>query len=203
MFYYVQGILETASENMAVIDCNGVGYALTVSTITFSKIVAKTGQTVKLYTYLAVRDDGIDLFGFETVSEKEMFNLLTSVSGVGPKAAISILSILTPDSLCAAIAEENVKAISKANGIGAKTAARIVLDLKDKVPQISTNNSSGMAVSQSSEKVSFSENHKEAAEALYALGYDKSTVSAVLKEFPVNMPSVEMIRAALKKIASR
>ncbi len=203
MFYYLQGTLSEIAENTAVVDCGGVGYALTVGAITLSKFAGKIGEAVRLYTYLAVREDGVELFGFETVEEKNMFLLLTSVSGVGPKAAISILSIFSPAALTVAIAEKDEKAIARANGIGAKTAARIALDLKDKV-DLSLVNPDVMITDVKTAKKDLSKgNFKEAAEALSALGYDKTTVTKALSDFPADMPAVDMIRGALKHIASR
>ena len=133
MYYYLNGILELNEAGTAVIDCSGVGYKLTTSLITSDLLSDKVGQKVKLYTHLAVREDGIELFGFESNDERETFNKLITVSGVGPKAAMSILSIMTPDNFALAVCTEDIKAISKASGIGSKTAARIVLELKDKI----------------------------------------------------------------------
>ena len=133
MFYYLNGNLEYRDANTCVIDCAGVGYKLTVSLPTSDSLVNKMNQRVKLYTYLAVREDGIELFGFGTNEERTCFNQLIGVSGVGPKAAMSILSTLTPDKFSLAVCTDDVKAISKAPGIGAKTAARVILELKDKV----------------------------------------------------------------------
>ena len=133
MFYYLKGELVHRDTNFCVIDCGGVAYRLTVSLSTLSHLVGKDGTTVKLYTYLAVREDGVELFGFGSNEERASFNQLTSVSGIGPKVAMSVLSTFTPDRLALAICTEDVKAIAKAPGIGAKTAARIVLELRDKI----------------------------------------------------------------------
>ena len=133
MYYYVNGVLAHRDGSVCVVDCGGVGYKLTVSATTSASLANKLGEKVKLFTHLAVREDGIELFGFGSNEERECFNQLTSVSGVGPKAAISILSTMTPDRLALAICTEDAKSISKAPGIGQKTAARIVLDLKDKI----------------------------------------------------------------------
>ena len=133
MFYYLKGTLEYRDATTCVIDCGGVGYKLTVSLITSESLANKLEQKVKLFTYLAIREDGIELFGFETNEERVCFNQLITVSGVGPKAAMSILSIMTPDKFSLAVCTEDIKSISKAQGIGSKTAARIILELKDKV----------------------------------------------------------------------
>jgi Holliday junction DNA helicase RuvA len=202
MFYYLSGTLALRDTYTCVIDCGGVGYKLTVSLLTSDSLSDKVGKTVKLYTYLAVREDGIELFGFNTPEEKNCFDLLTSVSGVGPKAAINILSILSPDRLVMAICTEDAKSISKAQNIGAKTAARIIVDLKDKVAKnmLFSDNSEGIShpdtVAVSSGALS------EATEALMALGYDKSTVLSVLKSVDVKeQNSGAIIKAALKKLA--
>ena len=133
MYYYLNGTLEINEAGTAVVDCGGVGYKLTTSLITSELLSDKIGQKIKIYTHLAVREDGIELIGFESNDERECFNKLITVSGVGPKAAMSILSIMTPDNFALSVCTEDVKAISKASGIGAKTAARIILELKDKI----------------------------------------------------------------------
>lgn len=201
MFYYLNGNLEYRDANTCVIDCNGVGYKLTVSLITSDSLVNKMNQKVKLYTYLAVREDGVELFGFVSNEERECFNRLISVSGVGPKAAINILSTLSPDKFSLAVCTEDVKAISKAPGIGAKTAARIVLELKDK---ISKDMMTTGAKTDSVQAVNIPINStlSEATEALMVLGYDKNTVLGVLRGIDTQTRDVgEIIKAALKKLA--
>jgi len=203
MFYYLNGNLEYRDASCCVIDCGGVGYKLTVSLTTSDSLVNKMNQRVKLYTYLAVREDGIELFGFATNEERACFNQLISVSGVGPKAAMSILSTLSPDSFSLAICTEDVKAISRAQGIGAKTAARIVLELKDK---ISKDMMSAGAKSEPAKAAAMpmSSSLSEATEALMVLGYDKNTVLGVLRGMDTQNADVgELIKAALKKLAGR
>ncbi len=135
-------MLAELSANMAVIDCGGVGYLLTISGTTYDALVKKGGMTAsgeasgvktKLYTYQAVREDAIELFGFYSMNECNLFKLLITVSGVGPKAAMAILSALSVESFVAACAQNDAKAISRANGVGLKTAQKIILELKDKV----------------------------------------------------------------------
>ena len=201
MFYYLNGNLEYKDASTCVIDCGGVGYKLTVSLTTSDSLVNKMNQKVKLFTYLAVREDGIELFGFGTNEERACFNQLISVSGVGPRAAMSILSTLSPDKFSLAVCTEDAKAISKAPGIGAKTAARIVLELKDK---ISKDMMTAGSKSQISEPASIPKNSvlSEAAEALMVLGYDKNTVTSVLRGTDASTADVgEIIKAALKKLA--
>ena len=119
----------------AVIDCCGVGYKVAVTGNTLTKLnnpAASAKEKVRLYTYMAVREDAVELYGFYTTEELDTFRMLIGVSGVGPKAAVAILSIMTPAALSAAIQAEDAKALSRAQGVGSKTAARIVLELKDK-----------------------------------------------------------------------
>ena len=203
MFYYLNGELAYRDINTCVIDCHGVGDKLTVSTLTSESLASKLSKSVKLYTHLAVREDGIELFGFGSNEEKECFNRLISVSGVGPKAAMSILSTMTPEKLAVAICTDDAKAIAKSPGIGAKSAARIILELKDKISKdmvndsIATNNFSATAAV-------FAPNSpiSEATEALMVLGYDKNTVLSALKGVDPSITDAgEIIRLALKKLA--
>ena len=199
MFYYVKGELTEREDNICVVECAGVGYKLTVSLITSESMASKLTEQVKLFTFLSVREDGVELFGFGTAEERTAFNLLTSVSGVGPKAAMNILSIMTPDKLAMAICTEDIKAISKAQNIGSKTAARIVLELKDKIAKETT----GSLVSTKTTATSLPTrgNISEAAEALMALGYDKNTVLSSLSGIDPNKDVGEIIKLALKKLS--
>ena len=203
MFYYLCGELTYKDLSTCVIDCSGVGYKLTVSQITSESLASSVGKRVKLFTYLAVREDGIELFGFGSDEERACFNRLTSVSGVGPKAAMSILSIMTATDLSVAICTENTKAIARASGIGAKTAARIVLELKDKISKdISIPDATMLNANSSlSSSKPGGKNLSEAAEALMVLGYDKSSVLNVLKDIDTNIDVGDIIRLALKKLA--
>lgn len=188
--------------NFCVVDCGGVGYQLTVSLITAESLSSKVGSEVKLFTTLAVREDGVELFGFGSVDEKNAYSMLTSVSGVGPKAAMAILSIMTPDKLALAVASEDIKSISKAQNIGKKTAARIVLELKDKIAQdfVSSPSAQG-GISIDAPHAVGGGNLAEASEALMVLGYDKSTVLNALKSIDPTMDTGSIIRLALKKLA--
>ena len=199
MFYYLYGTLEINNPGIAVIDCGGVGYKLTTSLITSEMLREKVGQKVQLFTHLAVREDGIELFGFESNEERECFNKLITVSGVGPKAAMSILSIMTPDNFAIAVCTEDAKAISKASGIGAKTAARIILELKDKLAL-----DAGVSATSAGKRITplpQSGNLKEATEALMVLGYDKSSVAGALAGIDPSIDVGDIIRQALKKLA--
>lgn len=204
MFYYLNGELALRDINTCVIDCGGVGYKLTISMITSESLASKLGQKVKLFTYLAVREDGVELFGFGSNEERNAFNLLTGVSGVGPKAAMNILSLMSADRLAMAICTEDIKGISKAPNIGAKTAARIVLELKDKVakemlPSGGVGKSAGSVGSVP--HAAMGGNLAEATEALTVLGYDRSSVIKALGGIDPNLDVGMIIKAALKKLA--
>ncbi len=200
MFYYVKGELTVREPNTCVVECGGVGYKLTVSLITSEAMSSKLGEVVKLFTFLSVREDGVELFGFGTDGERTAFNLLTSVSGVGPKAAMNILSVMSPDRLAMAICTEDVKAISKAQNIGSKTAARIVLELKDKIAKDSTVSLVGDK-SAAAVPLPTRGNISEAGEALMALGYDKSTVLSAINGIDPTKDVGEIIKLALKKLS--
>ena len=199
MFYYLKGELAHRESGLCVIDCGGVGYKLTVSMLTSDALITKVGKEVKLFTELAVREDGVELFGFGSSEERECYLRLTSVSGVGPKVAMSILSTLPPQKLALAICTEDIKAISKAPGIGTKTAARIVLELKDKISaDVISSDVTQVPRAQSPAKQNSS--FTEAAEALTVLGYDKSSVLNALSTVDPALTDVgEIIKAALKK----
>ena len=203
MFYYLKGELAHLDTNFCVIDCGGVGYQLTVSLITAESLASKVGKEVKLFTTLAVREDGVELFGFGSIEEKSAYIMLTGVSGVGPKAAMAVLSIMTPDKLALAVATEDIKGISKAQNIGKKTAARIVLELKDKIAQdlVIGQGDSGASIEISAPHAAASSNLSEAREALMVLGYDKTTVLNALKSIDPSLDSGTIIRLALKKLA--
>ena len=202
MYYYVNGILAHRDGSILVVDCGGVGYKLTVSATTSASLANKLGEKVKLFTHLAVREDGIELFGFGSSEERECFNQLTSVSGVGPKAAISILSTMTPDRLALAICTEDAKSISKAPGIGQKTAARIVLDLKDKISKDMMSAAPGGEKLNTPPAYSISSgNLSEASEALMVLGYDKNSILSAIKGIDPKTDVGEIIKLALKKLS--
>ena len=202
MFYHIAGELVLRESSVAVIDCGGVGYKLTTSANTADALGREKGR-VKLYTYIQVREDAIELFGFYTEDELTTFKLLTSVSGVGPKAAISILSIMTPDRLAGAVCSEDVRSISKAPGVGAKTAARIVLELKDKLGSFvgtsQMQRTPGMAAD---EPARGGGKLGEAADALAVLGYNRAEILNVLRGMDLDAMSLEeIIRTALKRFA--
>lgn len=202
MFYYIKGKLVLNEDSKVAIDAGGVAYLMTVSANTQTAISTKSfnGENeIILYTHLSVREDGIELFGFKDTAELNMFKLLTSVSGVGPKAAMAILSFMTPDGIAIAICTEDKKSISKAPGIGPKTAARIILELKDKMnvksSEISVVDTPAFVAPQSSGK------YNEAIDALTVLGFNRNVASDALKTIDVaNLELEDIIREALKKL---
>lgn len=199
MFYYVNGILAHKEPGFAVIDCGGVGYRLTVSQNTLAALdrAAVREGKVKLFTYMAVREDDVELFGFYTEEELAAFRQLIGVSGIGPKAAMGVLSAFTPDGLARAVCTEDVKAIAKSNGVGAKGAARIVLELKDKMSYAGSDAETPRETAAAAPAAK-SAGLAEAAEALTALGYARAEVNAVLSKLnTAGMASGDIIRAAL------
>lgn len=205
MFYFISGALEHLFPNTAVLNAGGVGFKLTVSNNTYDTIAprATKNEAVKLYTYMAVREDGMELFGFATESELDMFKLLITVSGVGPKAALAILSAFTPEKFILAVSTEDKKAISRANGIGPKTAARIILELRDKLlaqNMLPSDVPSGTAMPAIA-AVQSGGQMTEAQEALLVLGYSRTEILNALQGINTSGMSVEdIIRAALKKL---
>ena len=197
MFYYLNGVVAEMEANLAVIDCGGVGYACATTNYTLSQL--KKGERAKLYTYMNVREDAVELFGFATQSELHSFKLLLGVSGVGPKAALSILSAITPANLAMAVVMGDEKALTAAPGIGKKIAQRIILELKDKLakeqPSFSGDTGAILPVAVPDDKV------REAGAALAVLGYSASEVAAALKGIDMDaLPLEEIIRQALKRM---
>ena len=204
MFYYINGKLAMLEQGFAVIDAGGVGYKMTITQNTYSSMpprhTASEPPTVKLYSYMAVREDGVELFGFISTEELSAFKLLITVSGVGPKAAISILSQLSPSKLALAICTDDKKAIAKANGIGPKTAARIILELKDKLNSQATDVEYADTAMDTSD-VSSSNKLSDAQDALAVLGYSRTEALNALRSIDtVGLELDEIIKLALKKL---
>ncbi len=199
MFYYVSGTVEHIEPYLAVIDCGGVGYACKTTSYTLSQI--KKGDKAKLLTYLNVREDAMELYGFATGEELKLFQQLISVSGVGPKAALSILSSNTPANLALSIITGDEKALTYAQGIGKKIAQRVILELKDKL-------SKGQGISGSGESVSIpgitvipQNKVSEASAALAVLGYSQAEINVALKGIDVeSQPLEQIVRLALKNM---
>ena len=196
MFYYLEGKTAVLEPNLAVIDCGGVGYAVNTTAYTISKL--RIGESARLYTYVNVREDAIDIFGFASLNEKRSFEMLLGVSGVGPKAALSILSSTTPEALAMAIVAEDDKALTAAPGIGKKIAQRIILELKDKMAK----ETSGLGLKTASAPAAargVSSKLGDAAAALTVLGYGNAEICQALNAIDTDALGLEdIIRQALK-----
>ena len=200
MYYYIKGTLEVNEPTFAVIDACGIGYKLTVSQTTHDGLPSR-GSQVKLFTHMSVREDGIELFGFLTQEELSAFRLLIGVSGVGPKVAISILSYLSPEKFALAVSSEDKKTLSKANGVGAKTAARIILELKDKLGADMSFADASSVPDGAGASVTSSENLSDAIEALSVVGYTRSEILSALHGIDTkNMSVEEIFKAATKRL---
>lgn len=199
MIYQITGEIVSYDANTVILDCNGVGYGIYISGNTLGRISGKTGQRVTLLTYMKVSEDAIDLYGFWEAEERDAFRLLISVSGVGAKSAVSILSFLTPSALSGAVASGDAKSISKAQGIGSKTAQRIILELKDKISAVSDSDTEFLSEGIVSEGKSVL---NDAVDTLMVLGYRRGDAMQALREIDMsNTPLEEVVRLALKKMA--
>lgn len=196
MYYYVNGTVAEIGPNLAVIDCSGVGYACATTNYTLAQL--KKGEKAKLYTYLHVREEIFDLYGFASQAELSSFKMLISVSGVGPKAALAILSSGTPDQLALSIVTGDEKALTGVPGIGKKIAQRIILELKDKLAKEQTSFSSDGPVPVIA--AGGANKAGEASAALAVLGYGTPEIAAALKGVDMEQPLEEIIRQALKKM---
>ena len=196
MFYYVSGTVAEIGPNLAVIDCGGVGYACATTNYTISRL--KKGERAKLFTYLHVREEIFELFGFSSQQELSSFKMLIGVSGVGPKAALAILSSTTPNNLALSIVTGDEKALTAAPGIGKKIAQRIILELKDKLAKEQTSFSSDGPVPVTA--AGGANKAGEASAALAVLGYGTPEIAAALKGVDMEQPLEEIIRQALKKM---
>ncbi len=205
MFYYIRGKLAVLKPGLAVIDAGGVGYRLTVSQNTYDALSRATGNSddeVRLYTHLAIREDDWELYGFFGEAELSSFKMLLTVSGVGPKAAVSILSLLTPEKFALAVCTEDKKSISRASGVGPKTAARIILELKDKLIKETPPMEADETISDAITRPGTSQGRfNEALDALIVLGYSRSEAMLALQGLDIAALELEdIIRAALKKL---
>lgn len=192
MYSYIKGTLAYKDLNTAVIEAGGVGYEIFTPLNSLKKL-PETGNEAMLFTHLNVKEDIMELYGFSSKEEKQLFETLISVSGVGPKAAIAILSAHTIENLINAIATGNAKEITKAQGIGPKIAARIVLELKDKLK--------GFNVLSQNENIVPEEDNDEAIEALIALGYSKSEAAKAV--LGISGSVEEVVAKALRNLMRR
>ncbi len=204
MIYCLTGELLylNATSMTAVIDCAGVGYKLTVSGNAVTKLAgAGEGSKVRIFTYMSVKEDAVDLYGFDSDEELEIFKLLISVSGVGPKAAISILSVMSAQELINTIVAEDAKAISRAPGVGAKTAARVVLELHDKIEKnFFVSQTEAPRKAPGAKAVKTTGHLNDAKDALLVLGYSRTEVANALTGISPSLDTEEIIRIALAKL---
>lgn len=198
MIYSLTGELTYIGDQFLVVECSGVGFKCFTS-LTTAKTAGRLGEKIRLYTYLSVKEDSLDLFGFKTENELNAFKMLISVSGVGPKAAVAVLSELSADKLALAVAAGDAKAITKANGVGKKIAERIVLELKDKMAGAAFSSSE----SQAAAAVSADDDSPaaEAVAALVALGFGRSDAAAVVGSMDQSLPADELIRLGLRQLS--
>jgi Holliday junction DNA helicase RuvA len=198
MFYYIEGTVSVIGQNLAVIDAGGVGYACMATLRTLSRL--ESGKKARLFTYCHIKEDAFDIFGFYDLNEKRCFELLLGVSGVGPKAALSILSSCSPESLAIAVISDDESALTIAPGIGKKLAQRVILELKDKVSKESAAlKTSGYVPSRDDAGQQFSK-QRDAAAALVVLGYSQGEISAAMRGIDTEPLTVEgIIKEVLKR----
>lgn len=201
MIYSLTGTIIHTEPDLCVVECSGVGYACRTTLLTLGQIQKNT--TATLYTHLAVREDAIDLFGFATMQELDCFKLLTSVSGVGSKFALAILSSLTPDMVYLAIAAEDIKAFTKIKGVGNKIAQRIVMELKDKIAKDTSLGTASSGVGSVIEATKSNSPANEAISALVVLGYSQSESAQAISRLDSSLPVDELIKQGLRLLASR
>lgn len=199
MFYYLNGVVAHTAPYLVVIDCAGVGYACKTTNYTLASL--KRGEKAKLYTYLHVREELFELYGFATENELNCFQMLIGVSGVGPKAALAILSSVSPEQLATAIITGNEKALTGAPGVGKKIAQRVILELKDKLAKGQIGVPAGESYGGTGVTVIPENKASEAAAALAVLGYGTVEINEAMKGIPVEEMSLEsVIKQALKKM---
>ena len=199
MIYSLSGTIRTKQPNFVVLDVSGVGFGVKTTLNTTSKL-GREGEQGFLYTHLNVREDALELYGFAQQSELECFLMLISISGVGPKAALTILSDRSPEEFALLVASEDVKGLSKSSGIGPKTAQRIVLELKDKIGATQA----AAQVQEGGEALPIQTGNKNAAEAVSALvvlGFSQSEAAGVIRKLDPGLPVEEMIRIGLKQLS--
>ena len=197
MFYSLTGNIIMLDASSVAIECGGVGFKCNASLNTLKK-VGNVGSRTTLFTHLAVREDALELFGFADTQELDCFKLLIGISGVGPKAALSVLSEMTPDRLALAVSAGDAKSVTKAQGVGPKIAQRIVLELKGKLTAVSSAEEEGFDAAAAADA---SDNTAEAVSALQFLGYTKYDAAKAVSSFDKNLPVEELIRKALSVLS--
>ncbi len=197
MFYHLNGTVAELGQNLVVMDCGGIGFALNATLNTISRL--KTGEKAKLYVAESIGETNFDLFGFADKTEKRCFEMLVSVSGIGPKAALSILSYSTPEALALAIMNNDVKALTVAPGIGKKIAQRVILELKDKIAKEMDSSEFSLPVVSAPAAQAENGNVNDALTALTVLGYSSTEVAPVLKQLDLTgMNAEQIIKAVLR-----
>ena len=200
MIYSLRGKLLHTEPGLAVVECSGVGFQC-MTTMSTLRTLPKLGSEAMLYTHLNVREDAMDLFGFATKGELNCFKMLITISGVGPKVALAILSELAPEQVAMAVSTGDSKALTRASGVGPKLAQRIVLELTDKVKKL-YGTTKGEFVPAAAGAVSASSHIAEAVNALKVLGYSATEAASVAAKFDSELPVEEIIRLSLREIAS-
>ena len=194
MIAYIKGILDTKQENYVIIDVQGIGYKIFMPSNSIDSL-GEIGDTVKVHTYYYVREDNISLYGFSTLEELRMFELLLSVSGVGAKSASSMLSEISPSKFALAVISDDVASLTKISGVGKNTAARIILELKDKLKTEQALDKEEVKLTNNSKN----ENIEEAISALQVLGYTKREIEKAFEKMDLqNFELEEIIKTALK-----
>ena len=202
MYYHIEGVLAYKDANLAVVDCGGVGYKLNISYTTYARL-PEIGKQAKLFTHLVVKDDALDLLGFGDLAEKNAFLMLLSISGIGIKSATAILSVLSPERFAYAVVSGDYKEIAMANGVSAKTAQKIILELKDKIDKENMESSKSDRAD-----VVFADNlpaagniRGDAINAFIALGYSRNEANDALKNVDLTKPLEDIIKFGLKNLA--
>ena len=199
MYYYIKGTLMHKGDNYIVVDASGIGYRIFTSLECIEKS-PHTGSDVTVYTYLNVREDAMELYGFYSEEERAMFLMLISVSGVGPKAGLALLSVASPQKLAAAIVMGDEKLLTKASGVGPKAAKRVILELKDKIDTdaLGIDGDDGVRISDDTEIIA--DSRAEAMSALVVLGYSASDAKNVLMKLDATLTTEELIKKALLQL---
>lgn len=199
MFYSISGELIHVEPSLAVIECGSIGYACKTTMSTLSQI-GGVGRTVRLFTYLHVREDALEIFGFATQNELNSFKLLIGVSGVGPKVGLAILSTITPETLALCVATDDFKTLTQCPGVGNKLAQRLVLELKGKLSTDQITLGQGM---QNVQAIDDNSSMGEAIAALITLGFARSEAAKVLSELSLDSSVEDMIKHGLKKLSGK
>lgn len=199
MYYYIKGTLAAKGENFLVVDAGGVGY-LIYTTLTDIERAGAVGSAITMYTVLNVREDSMELYGFTSEEEKRMYLMLTSVSGVGPKAGLALLSAATPQKIAAAIVTDDAKTLTRAQGVGPKAAKRIILELKERIDKSELGIDGDEGVILDDADAPIMDNKAEAMSALVVLGYGANDAKSVLQKLDGSLKTEELIKQALAKL---